>query len=174
MICQGCGQKPATLHFTKILNGQKTEFHLCENCAREKGELLPGGSNGFSIHNLLSGLLNFEPNPSYGEATSYHQLQCKTCGLTYSQFTKGGRFGCSDCYSYFKHQLDPLFRRIHGNTSHSGKVPARSGGAIKLKRELEKLKQELQQSIAREEFERAAQLRDRIRDLEKNISQDHL
>ena len=62
MICQECGKRPATLHFTKIVNGDKNEFHICENCAREKGEMIPGTSNGFSIHNLLSGLLDFEPH----------------------------------------------------------------------------------------------------------------
>ena len=61
MVCQECGKRPATLHFTKIVNGEKNEFHICENCAREKGEMIPGTSNGFSIHSLLSGLLDFEP-----------------------------------------------------------------------------------------------------------------
>ena len=60
MLCQECGKKPATLHFTKIVNGEKTEFHICESCARERGEGIPGTSNGFSIHSLLSGLLDFE------------------------------------------------------------------------------------------------------------------
>ena len=64
MHCQECGKKPATLHFTKIVNGEKTEFHICESCAREKGEGIPGTSNGFSIHSLLSGLLDFEPRSS--------------------------------------------------------------------------------------------------------------
>ena len=62
MVCQECGKKPATLHFTKIVNGEKTEFHICESCAREKGDFIPGTTNGFSIHNLLSGLLDFEPS----------------------------------------------------------------------------------------------------------------
>ena len=61
MFCQECGKKPATLHFTKIVNGEKTEFHICESCAREKGEFIPGTPNSFSIHHLLSGLLDFEP-----------------------------------------------------------------------------------------------------------------
>lgn len=42
MVCQECGNRPATLHFTKIVNGEKTEFHICEHCAREKGDFLPG------------------------------------------------------------------------------------------------------------------------------------
>ena len=136
MVCQECGERPASLHFTKIVNGEKTEFHICELCAKEKGELLPGGQNGFSIHNLLSGMLNFDyPNQSSAKAkTTPTKLRCETCGLTYQQFSKIGRFGCSDCYRHFESVLEPLFRRVHGNTTHSGKVPERTGGQLRLKR----------------------------------------
>lgn len=90
--------------------------------------------------------------------------------MTYSQFSKIGRFGCSSCYKYFGDRLDPLFKRVHGNTVHVGKVPKRSGGRIQLKRKIDDLKLELQQRIQQEEFEEAAQLRDQIRTLEKEIS----
>lgn len=170
MVCQECGERPASLHFTKIVNGEKTEFHLCESCAREKGELLPGGQNGFSIHNLLSGMLNFDyPNQTAAKTeTAPRELRCKTCGLTYQQFSKIGRFGCSDCYRYFERVLEPLFRRVHGNTEHSGKVPERTGGQLKRKRELSDLRARLQSLVAREEFEEAARVRDRIRELERD------
>ncbi|MDF2962745.1 MAG: hypothetical protein K0S39_4480 [Paenibacillus sp.] len=170
MLCQECGKKQATLHFTKILNGEKTEFHICESCAREKGELIPGTPNGFSIHNLLSGLLDFDP--SHSSLTSKVQpSRCEHCGLTYSQFSKVGRFGCSSCYKHFDDKLDPLFKRVHGNTVHTGKVPKRSGGLIKHKREIESLKKELLLKIQGEEFEEAARLRDEIRQLEKKVAE---
>jgi protein arginine kinase activator len=167
MNCQECGKKPATLHFTKIVNGEKTEFHICETCAREKGEMIPGTSNGFSIHNLLSGLLNFEPSSSQAVQTNRENLRCDQCGLTYTQFSKLGRFGCSSCYRHFSDRLDPLFKRVHGNIVHVGKVPKRSGGAIQCKREIDRLKKELLFTIEREEFEKAAKLRDKIKELEK-------
>lgn len=171
MVCQECGKKPSTLHFTKIINGDKTEFHLCDACAREKGEILPGSVNGFSIHNLLSGLIDFEPVTPGPSGMNTTPLRCDRCGLTYSQFSKIGRFGCSHCYVAFGSKLDPLFRRIHGNTVHIGKVPNRSGGQIKLKKEMEKLKKELQFRIDQEEFELAAEIRDQIRLMEKQLGQ---
>ncbi|ULL13353.1 hypothetical protein DVH26_02030 [Paenibacillus sp. H1-7] len=171
MLCQECGKKQATLHFTKILNGEKTEFHICESCAREKGELIPGTPNGFSIHNLLSGLLDFEPSSHNPLAAKAPPSRCEQCGLTYTQFSKVGRFGCSSCYKYFGDKLDPLFKRVHGNTIHTGKVPKRSGGLIKHKREIENLKKELLLRIDKEEFEEAAHLRDIIRDLEKKVAE---
>jgi protein arginine kinase activator len=171
MLCQECESKPATLHFTKIINGEKTEYHICENCAREKGELIPGSSNGFSIHNLLSGLLDFDPGSKGSIGSSKAQpVRCEQCGLTYSQFSKIGRFGCSSCYKYFADRLDPLLKRVHGNIIHVGKVPVRTGGRIKYQREIERLKREMQLKIEREEFEAAASIRDRIRELERKIS----
>lgn len=174
MQCQECGVKPATLHFTKIVNGEKTEFHICESCAREKGELIPGTAGGFSIHSLLSGLLDLEgAGKEKSAATKTTQsLQCENCGMTYSQFSKLGRFGCSSCYKYFNSALDPLFKRVHGSTSHVGKIPKRAGAQIVFKRQIDELKQELQQSITQEEFEKAAELRDQIRKLEKEIAQE--
>jgi protein arginine kinase activator len=171
MICQECGKKQATLHFTKILNGEKTEFHICESCAREKGELIPGTPNGFSIHNLLSGLLDFEPSAHSALANKVQPSRCEHCGLTYTQFSKVGRFGCSSCYKHFTEKLDPLFKRVHGNITHIGKVPKRSGELIQQKREIEQLKKELMQRIESEEFEQAASIRDQIRELEKKVAE---
>lgn len=169
MMCQDCNKRPATLHFTKIVNGDKTEFHVCEACARERGEMIPG-TNGFSIHHLLSGLLDFDPPAAGNGHKSGHGLRCESCGMTYAQFSKSGRFGCSDCYRHFAERLDPLFRRIHGHTAHVGKVPKRTGGVLRYKRELENLKRELQWRVEREEFEAAAKLRDQIRELERKLN----
>jgi protein arginine kinase activator len=172
MLCQECGKRPATLHFTKIVNGEKTESHFCEACAREKGDMIPGTANGFSIHHLLSGLMDFEPGGGASPAAkkSAQSLHCENCGMTYAQFSKLGKFGCSRCYKHFADRLDPLFRRVHGTAKHAGKIPKRSGGQVHYKREIEHLKRELQWLVEKEEFEQAAKIRDRIRDLEKKIS----
>lgn len=169
MICQECGKRPASLHFTKIINGEKTEFHICEACAREKGESIPGAPNGFSIHSLLSGLLDFEPSTS-GSGIQPKAIRCDECGLTYTQFSKIGRFGCSSCYKHFADHLDPLLKRVHGNTVHVGKMPKRYGGQIQFKREIDQLRKDMQSRIEKEDFESAAQIRDRIRELEKKIN----
>jgi protein arginine kinase activator len=171
MNCEECGKRQATLHLTKIVNGEKTEYHICEQCAQEKGDVFPGFHN-FSIHNLLSGLLHFDPAQKKTQDTPANKaLRCETCGLTYAQFSKSGRFGCSDCYTFLGDRLDPLFRRIHGNTQHIGKVPERTGGQLKRRKELEQLKQALQRHIASEEFEIAAEIRDRIKALEQKLGQ---
>lgn len=171
MECQECHIRPATLHFTRVINGEKQEFHLCEQCAKEKGELsdMMAGSGAFSIHNLLSGLLNFEQ--PLGESATLHgeqqDLKCKKCGLHYREFTKIGKFGCDECYETFENKLDPILRKVHsGNTTHIGKIPKRAEKTIGLKRKISDLKDHLKQLILEEEFEKAAKVRDEIRTLE--------
>ncbi|MBS4193393.1 UvrB/UvrC motif-containing protein [Bacillus sp. FJAT-49705] len=174
MICQECNQRPAALHFTKILNGEKAEFHLCDKCAQEKGDMfMLGGAPGFSIHNLLAGLLNIEPTFQKTKQDPFQQeeiLQCVKCSMTFQQFIKVGRFGCAHCYQAFEEQLIPILKRLHsGNSAHNGKIPTRIGGSIHLRKNIEELKQKLKESIAKEEFERAAEIRDEIRLLDSKL-----
>lgn len=174
MICQECNQRPAALHFTKIINGEKTEVNLCEKCAQEKGEMFMfTGGSGFTFNNLLAGLLNIDPSVQKQNQNAFHQeeiLQCNGCSMTFPQFIKVGRLGCAHCYETFKEQLPPVLRRLHsGNWSHSGKIPKRIGGGIHLRKQVENLKNELKNLIQQEEFEKAAQIRDEIRTLEKDI-----
>lgn len=173
MLCQECGKKPATVHYTKIVNNQKTEYHMCEQCAREKGELdlSFGFDPGFSIHNLLAGLLDMDVPGGTLQSPSSQIAKCPTCGLSYSEFSRSGRLGCSDCYDAFTGQLEPLLRRIQGSTSHTGKVPERTGGIVKLDQEVRKLTQELQAAVDAEEFEQAASLRDRIREIKRQLEE---
>lgn len=178
MICQECNQRPATLHFTKIMNGEKTESHICEKCAQEKGEMfMMNGTSGFPIHNLLAGLLNVEhgfPQPKKDAFQQDEILVCSQCNMTFPQFVKIGRFGCSNCYQSFKSQLKPILRRLHsGNWTHIGKIPKKIGGNIRLRKELEEKKIRLKELITKEEFESAAVIRDEIRSLEKQMNVGH-
>ncbi|WP_445492857.1 UvrB/UvrC motif-containing protein [Niallia sp. 03133] len=175
MICSECNQRPATLHFSKSINGTKTEFHLCEQCAAENGELfMINGSSGLSINSLLANLLNIEPSFQQIKQNPYKKeevLQCSECSMTFPQFIKIGRFGCPNCYEIFKEQLRPVLKRLHGgNMEHKGKVPERIGGHILIKKDIEKLKEELKDLINQEEFEKAAEIRDQIRHKEKQLS----
>jgi protein arginine kinase activator len=173
MECQECHQRPASLHFTKIINGEKTEMHLCEQCAKEKGDVLPG-PNSFSIHNLLSGLLNFDQSVNEAQQSSFNQPQtpyCSKCNMTYQQFAKIGRFGCSHCYKAFDHKLNPVLKKVHGgNTIHSGKIPKRGGYDLQRQKKILELRTLMKTYIGNEEFEKAAEIRDEIRRLENSES----
>jgi protein arginine kinase activator len=167
MFCEECHQRPATVHLTKIYNNQKTELHLCEECARHHQEI-PFNFNfepNFSIHKFLAGLLEGSPV----EEAPLDSPKCPSCQLTFAQFGQVGRFGCSSCYQSFGPGLEPLFRRVQGNNRHNGKVPLRAGGKLGTRREVEKLRSELKKEVQAEAYEKAAQLRDTIRKLEQEL-----
>ncbi|MEW6227073.1 MAG: UvrB/UvrC motif-containing protein [Bacillota bacterium] len=171
MLCDECGKRPANVHLTKIVNGVKSESHLCDQCARDKGELDLFWEPKFSFPNLLAGLLGHEPGFQAPLAIpGGTQDRCRNCGLDFPDFTKTGFLGCPDCYEEFRPRLEPLLKRIHGSTRHTGKVPRRTGGAAGVRRELESLRAELARLVAREQYEEAAKVRDRIRALEKGLA----
>ena len=70
----------------------------------------------------------------------------------------------------FEKDLTPLLQRAHeGATHHVGKVPTRRGGTgVPMKRQVDvaKLRKELARAVEAEDYERAAKLRDQIRQAE--------
>lgn len=167
MLCERCGQRPATVHVTRIVNDEKSEAHLCAQCAaRDQAE---GGFPAEPIHHLLGELLNYEDWFAGRGRPVDAGARCRGCGLTFRQFTRRGLLGCARCYEEFAPRLEPLLQRMHGATAHTGKVPRRQGGTLSLRRQAEALRHELEEAVAAEEYERAAHLRDQIRELERQL-----
>lgn len=160
MLCDVCGKKEATVHLTEIVNDQVTKLNLCEDCAREKGAEM---EEHFGLSELLAGLTDMGTTVEPEIAIT---TKCPNCGLTYQNFRKIGRLGCSECYEAFKKELAGLLKRIHGSDRHVGKVPLKGGKTIRDTRTLQDLKLQLEKAIQTEAFEEAAKLRDKIRDLE--------
>jgi len=160
MNCDICGKKEATVHLTEIVNDQVSKLNLCEDCAREKGAQM---EEHFGLSELLAGLTDMGSTVEPETAIS---IKCSNCGMTYQNFRKLGRFGCSECYEAFKKELAPLLKRIHGSDRHVGKVPLKGGNTIKDTRTMQDMKMQLEKAIQTEEFEEAAKLRDKIKELE--------
>ncbi|HEY3363770.1 MAG TPA: UvrB/UvrC motif-containing protein [Symbiobacteriaceae bacterium] len=175
MQCERCGQRPATVFQTFIVNGHKQEHQLCEECAREHGAFEGFTPPGFSFPNLsIQQLLaSFLGQESFGGSAQVMppqvEPQCKNCGMTYSQFANSGRLGCAQCYDYLDAQMVPLIKRIQGTTVHTGKAPKRTGGLARKRQDLEGLKRQLQAAIRNENYEEAARVRDAIKNMESQI-----
>jgi protein arginine kinase activator len=157
MLCDNCGKEIAKVHYKEIKDDKTVECNLCEKCAEEKGLHLSPKKHPFSISNILAGMAE-----EVGSSTA----KCEGCGLTYSEFRETGRLGCSECYEAFKEQLRPMLRRIHGSNVHTGKSPRSTEGMLEKIREIEDLKVALRRAIEKEDFEKAAELRDRIKEME--------
>jgi protein arginine kinase activator len=161
MLCDLCGKNPATVHLTEIVDNQMTELHLCEDCAREKSSQM---EQEFGLADLLAGLAEFgKPQ----EEKDVVEIKCLQCNLTYADFKKIGRLGCSECYNTFRRYLSPLLKKIHGSNRHLGKSPMKVAKVTRKRLDLQELRTRLAKAVEAEEFEEAAKIRDQVKELEK-------
>lgn len=166
MLCDTCRKRPASVHLTEITNNQKVEKHLCEQCAQVIGENSFCVDQEFTVQDLLKGMFKL----AISEASQPKaEVTCSNCGLTYADFSRNGKIGCSVCYSDFGRRLEPLLRRIHGNNTHTGKIPKRAGVQLEVKQRLKQLRKKLEQHVSLEEYEQAAKIRDEVRAIEDEL-----
>jgi protein arginine kinase activator len=162
MKCQICAATDATVYIKEVKNDQVRELHLCEKCAREKGFHSMVDQGKLSLASQFIWMAEH----LYPDAAGAGQVQCSRCGLRYSEFLQIGRLGCPTCYKDFGRQLKQVLRRAHGSVRHVGKAPGREAVTLERRATIQKLREELERAVEREEYERAAQIRDRIRELE--------
>ena len=168
MLCDDCKQNAVSVHITQITNNQKVDKHLCNHCAKKYGNLGFALNSQVSVHDFLKNMFS---HSSTADTVPKASTACKNCGMTYQDFSRSGKFGCSVCYSSFGNRIEPLLRRIHGGTAHTGKIPRRAGGELEIRQRLKKLRHDLERHIEQEEYEQAAQVRDQIRTIEKEQNQ---
>lgn len=158
MKCQFCSN-PATIHLTKLVKKQKLEVHLCQACAEKHQS--PAAE--LSLSTILESVIGQHISPV---AEELGRLICPTCGIKYMEFRSDGRLGCPADYEVFRAGLVPILQRIHRATRHRGKSPMRRPTKRQPSAELLELRQELRRSVEGEDYERAASLRDLIRQKE--------
>ena len=178
MLCETCKKRTATVFYNENINGKTRSYSLCGECAaklRERGELqditsmVGSFADPFSaLHDDLFG--GFFGIPATKAVSA--EKKCPNCGCSYADIAEGGKVGCPNCYTVFRDELSRTLRSIHGTTAHTGAVPSRHRAKQERAQQLLKLKQELSGAVEREDYERAAQLRDEIRKLQNQSEQE--
>lgn len=182
MKCEQCNNE-ATVHELIVSGGVPTERHLCEACAREHG--IVTGSPAPVTEFLVKIAEAAAKSPG---TTATAPAACPACGTTFADFKHSGRLGCAECYKRFEQQLTPILDRAHqGATHHVGKVPVRmmrgAGDAGDLQaraaavaaaearaEEIRRLREDLDRAVKGEAYERAAEIRDRLRQLQQGAA----
>lgn len=178
MYCENCGKKYANVKYTQVINGNRREMFLCQECSKILGIdklTLPMDFATF----LNDFFTSFDEEiPKLFET---RQLKCQRCNSTFEDFIKTGRFGCKDCYATFEEKIDPLLKSIQGDNRHVGRLGKVSEQMENKKAEqsekesikettklgqINELKRQLKQVIKEEKYEDAASLRDKIKELE--------
>ena len=169
MYCDECKSRPAAVTIKEVFNGKQVELHLCPECAAQKG--LASLIWRYIIAQVAGKFLIWADNVGQVQPPVVTGKSCPNCHINLKVISQQGRLGCSQCYEVFEEQLEPTLRRIHGNTIHTGKIPKRGASKVKLQREIEQLKAQLQSAVSNEQYEKAAELRDKIKNLEKTRSE---
>jgi protein arginine kinase activator len=179
MKCENCGKNEANVKYTQIINGEKKQMFLCEDCSERLGINdihfnMPINFTSF-LSDFFDDMNEINLIPTLGEK---NMLQCSKCGLTWDNFLHTGQFGCSNCYDDFSSRIEPILRSLQGATSHIGRIgEVRSGNNVKQNlddkveskevNKIDKLKEDLKNAIKEERYEDAAKIRDEIKKYEE-------
>ena len=165
MSCDQCHEREAVIHLTQIVDDQVTTLHLCERCAAEKGVESAGSVLKTPLGSFLAAMGKGLPTGTAPAVSTGDS--CPHCGASLQDFRESGRLGCPGCYRQFEAPLRELLRRLHGSTHHTGKRYSAAGSAPAdpTVQELE-LREQLRVAVESENFELAAELRDRLRSSE--------
>ena len=166
MSCDQCREREAVIQLTQIVNDQVTTLHLCEKCAAEKGVDSPGAHAKTPLGTLIGAAMGKSPEQAPAPRSSD---VCVRCGGSFQDFRESGRLGCPDCYRSFETPLRDLLRRLHGSTHHLGERYAEREPAAAVvvdSGQAADLREQLRLAVETENFELAAELRDRLRVVE--------
>ncbi|MBR6533060.1 MAG: UvrB/UvrC motif-containing protein [Clostridia bacterium] len=157
MLCEKCGKNHATTHIKTVVNGVIREYNLCDSCA---------ANSGYAT-NSLTGMLASMFGDFTKQESLIPQTKCSVCGATFRDIAKSGKVGCGECYNTFYDELLPYLKRVHGSTKHVGKVPCSAPLTVIQKGEtIEDLRNELARLVREENYEQAAVVRDKIKEME--------
>ena len=166
--CQSCHERDAVVHLTQVVGEDVSTMHLCSKCAAERGIETEAAVVQTPLGAFLAAMGKGGPGMAAAAATGE---SCPQCGATLEDFRASGRLGCSQCWIAFERPLRDLIRRAHGATRHTGE-PYDAMDAVTLspaeqqEREKMELREQLRLAVSAEQFEQAAELRDRLRVLE--------
>jgi protein arginine kinase activator len=167
MQCEICKTKTATVHLTEIINGQRTESHLCQNCAQKEGVTI---KSQLSLNELLSSLIAAHQQTDEASVSEKSSQACPECGITMEQFRKQAVLGCPKDYDVFESDLKEVIEKTQDNNLiHKGKVPAQIQNSSNARPEnqdkIEELQKQLSRAVEKEDYELAAKIRDQLKDL---------
>lgn len=161
MLCDNCRERDAVIQVMQIVDKGPVKHNLCEKCAAEKGFEPPLSAPKNPLVEFLM------PAQKALPATMAEAGRCPFCSATLRDFRTTGRLGCARCYDAFEVSLRDLLRRVHGSAKHVGKrYQPPSALHEEAPTVLSELRERLRRAVESEQFELAAELRDRIRVLE--------
>lgn len=169
MNCEKCKNKKATLFYADE-GGRR--HALCASCGALLGKAVSTAvisqedKHSFYLPAPTLSSLASEDNtvsaiPSRRDAGAV----CRGCGMTSEELSHMGEVGCPECYDCFGALMFPALPTK--NSVFSARMPSARRQRLDRERILTELRVELRRAVEAENFELAATVRDKIRNLEK-------
>lgn len=171
MLCERCHAHPATVHMVQVVNGHRKEDHLCSECA-EKEHVFQKEQSFFGHGFFDSPLDHF-----FGGSMLGHLLEDPFGTRTLED--QGGQFievspeklpENESSYDRFKEAIRPSFQKGKNEIPVNEPKAKEKADAPAESEELQALRKELKSCVDREDFERACEVRDKIKALESKKS----
>ncbi len=153
--CDGCGKPGGHVRIHQSNGSEFRELWLCGSCARLIGAEQSLPAFGPTVGELLGTLT--------GDAGT---RACPNCGTRFKQIRQTGQVGCAECYQVFSNRIQLLLSQMGLIDPHAGRYPNRLASYRRLLVDRVAMKDDLEAALGREDYEHAAELRDRIRMME--------
>lgn len=163
MLCDLCGENEAVLFIEQTNANTKRKLNLCFECAREHGVSPDSKTIGRSLAALFDSILgrkNFTK-------TEDNRL-CPVCGSSVKEIKMTRKAGCPECYAIFKTEVKDVFKKIGVLAPYKGTLPKRLKNFRSVLTDRIVIQAKLEESLKREDYERAAVYRDYLKALEKS------
>ncbi len=165
MKCQKC-EKPATFHITDLTGDELLALHLCPDCAKHYLQTDETPDDAPVVSGVLQQQLKLEQTAE--DLQELDSKECPICGISFYEFRQAGRLGCPHDYVFFGTELEPLLINVHGESKHVGKHPKRGVHDTESQTELIRLRRQMKEVVEQEDYEKATELRDRIKQIEED------
>jgi protein arginine kinase activator len=167
MTCEICCIKEAVFHIKQIVGKEEIELHLCQSCAAVRGINTSTNEGDISISSLLTNLMDIKSHLK----KSQKKVVCPRCGYTFDKFKKSGKMGCSECFVAFSKQIRVLMHKMFGSIQHRGKYPLKLQAYKMYMDDIQTLKIKLDEALNKEDYEEAAVLRDKIKQMQEKVKE---
>lgn len=180
MICSNCGKREVEVVIKQVVDNEVKSINLCRQCAEELGYLspsLPSITISFSVGEIdPSRMIKRRKDAARQKREeSENELVCSECGTKFASFRKSGLLGCPSCYAAFRFPLGAYLQEHQNAESHWTDSAAFSLIDVHeetdevsppveddIRFQLYRLMEDLEAAIKREDYERAAEIRDKI------------
>lgn len=153
--CNICSKK-ANVFLSTVIEYEVIQVSFCQEHAETSGLFDPKG-------------YCFLENEEAKRRQARSGPLCPQCQCSLKDFQRSGKLGCMECYETFHPYIQQFIAQAQKGPLHFGKIPSGELTPITLKKRIKFLKEKLKALIQSERFEQAAQLRDYMQVIEKQL-----